>query len=486
MAHDDGAEPEDDAQGDPAEPPSEPAATDGAPRIRTGRIGRTAGVGTLVAGQGVRWAGTRVANLTRSEEARQQKTDERVAAIATQLARQLGQMKGAAMKIGQVLSTIELPGLSEEGQEEFRAALAELRDNAPKFDYADIETVITEDLGGSVADHFAEFEREAFAAASIGQVHRARTHEGDEVAVKVQYPGVAEAVEIDLRNLHLILRLVKRMAPGLDAKAVGGEIRERITEELDYELEAQNHRAIQRAYRGHPFVVVPRVHTGLSSRRVLTTTYLDGRRFEDVAGLEEAERDRFGEIVFRFFLSTRNRTGMVLGDPHPGNYLRLTDGSVGFLDFGLLRRVPPEHLELERSLARAIGENRAEDVHALMSTLGYLPEPEDFDPEALLDQVRTGAAWLFEPGFRRLDPAYAHELLEQGGSPRSPHYEAMKRQTMPPASLLMRRQEALILVVLAQLRAGADWQAIAAEYAFDGEPSTELGGQEAEFWGGSG
>ncbi|MGB2851496.1 MAG: AarF/ABC1/UbiB kinase family protein [Solirubrobacterales bacterium] len=464
-------------ESDADQPVAEPS-----PRIKTGRIGRTAGVGGLVAGQGLKWAGTRVANVARGEEARQRKTDERVAAIATQLARQLGQMKGAAMKIGQVLSTVEMPGLSEEGQEEFRAALAELRDNAPKFGFDDIRKVIEDDLGGSVSDHFASFDREAFAAASIGQVHRATTHEGADVAVKVQYPGVAEAVEIDLRNLHLILRLVKRIAPGLDAKAVGGEIRERITEELDYELEAQNHRAIERAYRGHPFAVVPKVETSVSSRRVLVSSFLDGLRFEQVMELDQPTRDQFGEAVFRFFLSTRDRTRLVLGDPHPGNYLLLADGKVGFLDFGLLRRVPAEHLELERALGRAIAEQRAEEVHALMSTLGYLPEPEEFEPEALLDQVRTGAAWLFEPGVRCLDPAYAHELLEQGGSPRSPHYEAMKRQTMPPASLLMRRQEALILVVLAQLRACADWTAIAAEYSFGGPPTTELGRAEAEFW----
>jgi predicted unusual protein kinase regulating ubiquinone biosynthesis (AarF/ABC1/UbiB family) len=466
-----------------ARPREEEEEAERSPQIRTGRIGRTAGVGGLVAGQGIKWAGTRVANLARTEEAKQRKTEERVASIAAQLARQLGQMKGAAMKIGQVLSTVELPGLSEEGQAEFREALAELRDNAPRFGFEDIRAVIQDDLGGPISAQFASFDEEAFAAASIGQVHRATTLEGDEVAVKVQYPGVAEAVEVDLRNLHLILRLVKRMAPGLDAKAVGGEIRERITEELDYELEAQNQRTIERAFRGHPFALVPAVHTSLSTRRVLVTDFLDGRRFDDVIELDEPTRDRFGESVFRFFLSTRNRTRMVLGDPHPGNYLLLGDGRVGFLDFGLLRRVPPDHLELEASLARAIRRCDAAQVHALLSTLGYLPEPEEFEPEALLDQVRTGAAWLFEPGFRRLDPAYAQELLEEGGSPRSPHYEAMKRQTMPPASLLMRRQEALILIVLAQLRAGADWPAIAAEYSEDGAPSSELGRAEAEFWG---
>jgi predicted unusual protein kinase regulating ubiquinone biosynthesis (AarF/ABC1/UbiB family) len=450
------------------------------PRIRTGRIGRTAGVGGMVARQGLGWAGTRIANLTRDEERRRQATDERAGRIAVQIAKQLGEMKGAAMKLGQVLATIELPGLSEEGQEEFRAALAQLRDNAPKFGYDDIREVVEQDLGGAVSDHFAEFERDAFAAASIGQVHRATTHDGERVAVKVQYPGIAEAVEIDLRNLHLILRLVKRMAPGLDVKAVGGEIRERISEELDYELEAQNHRALERAFRGHPFAVVPRVHTALSSRRVLVTDYLEGTRFEEVKRMDDATRDRYGEIVFRFFFD-RERTLMVLGDPHPGNYLLLDDGRVGFLDFGMVRRVSAEHFDRERRLGRAIAAGDAACVHELMSELGYLPDPDEFEPEALLDQVYSGARWLFERGFRRLDPDFAREMIE-ASSPRSPHYEAMKRQTLPPASLLMRRQEGLVFITLADLRAGADWARIAAEYTSGEPPSTELGRIERDFW----
>jgi predicted unusual protein kinase regulating ubiquinone biosynthesis (AarF/ABC1/UbiB family) len=454
---------------------------DDPPRIRTGRIGRTAGVGGMVAGQGLRWAGTRLANIARDDRRSKRATDDRVAAIAVQIAGQLGEMKGAAMKVGQVLSTVEMPGLSEEGQEEFRAALAQLRDNAPTFGFDDIRNVVETDLGSSIEDAFAEFDPEAFAAASIGQVHRATTHEGDEVAVKVQYPGVAEAVEVDLRNLHLILRLVKRMAPGLDVKAVGGEIRERISEELDYELEAQNHRSLQRAFRGHPFAVVPRVHTGLSGRRVLVTDFLEGARFDAVKEMDESTRDRYGEIVFRFFFD-RERTLMILGDPHPGNYLLLEDGRVGFLDFGMVRRLPREHFERERALGKAIGSSDAAAVHALMSELGYLPDPDEFPPEALLDQVLSGARWLFEPGFRRLDPDYAREMIEVSSSPRSPHYERMKRQTMPPASLLMRRQEGLIFVTLANLRAGADWARIAAEYMAGEPPSTELGFAEREFW----
>src|SRR6478735_7677418 len=158
------------------------AGDEDSPRIRTGRIGRTAGVGGMVAGQGLRWAGTRLANIARDDQKSKRATDDRVAAIAVQIARQLGEMKGAAMKIGQVLSTVEMPGLSEEGQEELRAALAQLRDNAPTFGFDDIRKVVETDLGRSIEDAFAEFDPEAFAAASIGQVHRATTHEGEEVA----------------------------------------------------------------------------------------------------------------------------------------------------------------------------------------------------------------------------------------------------------------------------------------------------------------
>ena len=142
--------------------------------------------------------------------------------------------------------------------------------------------------------------------------------------MKIQYPGVAEAVETDLRNATLLLPLVKRLAPGLDAKALAAEMRERIGEELDYELEAQNQRRIERLMRGHPFVRVPRVHTDLSTRRVLVSEYVEGERFEAVRRADEAQRDRYGEVVFRFYFGLLYRDRIALGDPHPGNYLLLS------------------------------------------------------------------------------------------------------------------------------------------------------------------
>lgn len=410
--------------------------------MSTSRSGRAARLGGLVAGQGLRWVGTRAANAFRSDERAREATARRTLAAAEEL--------------------------------------AELRDAVEPVPFSDVRKVIEADLGVPLREAFADVEEEAFAAASIGQVHRAQTHDGRTVAVKVQYPGVAEAVDADLRSLPLLFPLLRRLAPGLDLGSIATEVRERLTEELDYELEAQRHRRMARAFRGHPFVWVPAVDTALSGRRVLVTEYVEGRGFEEVKRLGEAERDRFGEIVYRFFFGTLARLSISLGDPHPGNYLLADDGRVAFLDFGLLREVSPEHLEGERALGIAIADGDAAAVFERMASLGYLPDPDAFEPESLLAQLRA-LGWMFVPDFRRLDGAYARELMEVG-APGSPWFEQMRRQTLPPESLLLRRMEGLLLSVLAELRAGARWGELTAEYLRDAPPSTPLGEQDAAFW----
>jgi predicted unusual protein kinase regulating ubiquinone biosynthesis (AarF/ABC1/UbiB family) len=445
----------------------------------TSRLARTGRVGGLVAGQGLRWAGTRAANLVRSPERAEAATGERAAAFAHELVEQLGRMRGAAMKIGQVLSTVDFTAIPESEREEFKRTLAALRDDVPPLPFGKIEKLVRVELGGPVSAHFAEFEHEAFAAASIGQVHRAVTLDGEPVAVKVQYPGMAEAVENDLRNLGLLLPLVKRLAPGLDVRALAAELRERVAEELDYEIEAQNHRAMARAWRDRPFAHVPTVHTTLSSRRLLVTELLEGRRFEDVKRLGAAERDRFGEIVFRFYFGTLTHLGRASGDPHPGNYLLLDDGRVGFLDFGLMRVIDPGYLAAEHAIARATAAGDAAAVHRGMSALGYLPEPADFDPQRLLTQLRVGAEWYFEPGERRITPSYVTGLMERSRE----FVDDLRMMSLPPQALLIRRMEGLVFQTLGELRASADWAALGAEYHADAPASTALGEADAEFWG---
>ena len=457
-------------------------------KLPTGRLARTARVGGLVTGQGLRWAGMRTANRLRTPERAAAARSERTAAVVQQLVDQLGQMRGAAMKVGQMISMVEFDGLPADEQDELQRSLAALRENVPPVPFADLEKLMRGEFGGPLQRVFRDFDKRAFAAASIGQVHRATTLDGDDVAVKIQYPGVAEAVETDLRNATLLLPLVKRLAPGLDAKALAAEMRERIGDELDYELEAQNQRRIERRMRGHPFVRVPRIRTDLSTRRVLVSEYVEGDRFEVVRRAEEAQRDRYGEIVFRLYFGLLYRDRIALGDPHPGNYLLCPDGRVCFLDFGLLRDVDADRVAAEREIARAVRDRDAAAVKAALLAGGYLPASrgDEVDADFALGLMRMAIKWYAVPGERRFSPDDARRRRDRE-RPDSEQRAAMRMQvnqfTLPPESILIRRMHGIVAVVLERLRAGADWGAIAAEYLHGERPATPLGQAEADFFG---
>jgi len=467
--------------GAPADDPPE------AGKLPTGRLARTARVGGLVTGQGLRWAGMRTANRVRTPERAASAESERTAALVQQLVDQLGQMRGAAMKVGQMISMVEFDGLPEEERDELQRRLAALRDDVPPVRFADLEKMMRKELGGPLGSVFADFDEQAFAAASIGQVHRATTLDGTEVAVKIQYPGVAEAVETDLRNAMLLLPLVKRLAPGLDAKALLSEMRERISEELDYELEAQNQRRIGRLMRGHPFVLVPRVHTDISTRRVLVSDYVEGEGFETVRRADEALRDRYGEIVFRLHFGLLYRDRIALGDPHPGNYILTPDGRVCFLDFGLVRNVTVARVAAERAIALAVREDDAAAVKAALLAGGYLPadRADAVDAEFALGLMRMAIKWYTVPGERRFSADNARRGRDRE-RPDSEERAAMRLQvnqfTLPPEAVLIRRLHGVVAVVLRQLRAGADWGAIAAEYLHGDPPATALGREESDFF----
>jgi predicted unusual protein kinase regulating ubiquinone biosynthesis (AarF/ABC1/UbiB family) len=268
--------------------------------IPKGRIRRTAQVGSVVGSQGARYAGTRARNLARDADEAAQAIEQRHLEAAEQMVETLGRMKGAAMKIGQLASFIDTEFLPPEYRQLYQDKLATLRSTAPPMPWSKVRAVLDEEWDEPVEELFEDFEHDAAAAASIGQVHRAVLPDGRRVAVKVQYPGVASAIAADMQNAGLILRLAKAFAPGLDAKAAAAELKERVMEELDYELEAQSQRAFARGYRRHPFIHVPDVVTRLSTERVLVSEWVDGAGFDEVRELPQEERDRFGEIVFRF------------------------------------------------------------------------------------------------------------------------------------------------------------------------------------------
>jgi predicted unusual protein kinase regulating ubiquinone biosynthesis (AarF/ABC1/UbiB family) len=329
---------------------------------------------------------------------------------------------------------------------------------------------------------FAEFDPEPIAAASIGQVYRASLRDGRDVAVKVQYPGINDAVRADMKNLGLLLRLVRGITPQLDVQAVGEEIQERIFEELDYELEASNQRTMARIYRGHPFIVIPEVVTSLSRERVIVSELVSGEGFEAMRTEPDEVRDRIGEIVFRFYYGSMFRHRRFSGDPHPGNMIRLADDRIAFLDFGLFKSVSPEITERELACQRAVVERDAVTLHRLLSEYGFIPDPDKLDPGVLMDYVLEGISWYTEDRTIRLDRRAASRVAIETTDPRSKHFRAMRHQDMVPEHLFGRRLELLTLAVLGQLEAEANWHRIAREWMYGDEPVTDLGRAEAAFY----
>lgn len=457
--------------------------------LPTGRLRRTAKVAGLAGGQTARNYATKAANLARGEERRRAAAARRQAEAAEQILDVLGNMKGAAMKVGQVASFIDTGAFPDEFQARIQEKLAELRDSAPRVPFDQMRRVLEADLGMPIEEAFAEFEPEAVAAASIGQVYRARLHDdggrlgGAEVAVKVQYPGVAQAVRADLQNLGLLMRVAKRIAPGMDAKAMTAEIRERLTDELDYEQEAQAQRAMARAWRGHPFVVIPDVATEASGERVLVTEWVEGRPFEEVTAMGAAERDRFGEIVYRFFAGSLYRHGHFSGDPHPGNYRLLPDGRVAFLDFGMTKHVDRRYLASEAAVLAAGMAGDADALLAALTDAGYYARGDErVTPEAVLAHFRDVARWYVDDRPVTVDRELVTAVLIDAGDPRSPHWELMRRGTVPPDAMLARRMEGLVVGVLGHLGATANWHRILRELVFGDGPSTPLGELEADYF----
>ena len=451
-------------------------------KIPTSRVRRSAKVGRLAAGQAARQLGTKTANLARSDEAANAALEKRQVEAAEQIVAALGTMKGAAMKLGQVMSFLDVGLVPEPYREEFQRKLGELRDAAPKVRFEDMRKVMEADLEEPLEDVFEDFEEEPIAAASIGQVYRATLSGGRAVAVKVQYPGVNDAVRADMQNLGIILRLMKRVAPGIDVKAIGEEVRARIYEELDYELEAQNQRSMARIYRRHPFIVIPDVITRLSRERVIVQEFVAGRGFEELKRLPQDERDRIGEIAFRFFVGSLYRHRQFSGDPHPGNCRVMSDGRVAFLDFGLFKTISPDVADIELQSQRLAAEGRWEDLRDLWGRTGFLNEPERMAPERLQAYIEDIAWWYLADEDVTLTPEVASSVLMELTDPRGKHFARMRHESMPPEHLFGRRLEILTLAVLGQLHPTNNWHRIAREWLYGDPPVTELGRAEADFF----
>jgi predicted unusual protein kinase regulating ubiquinone biosynthesis (AarF/ABC1/UbiB family) len=452
-------------------------------KIPKGRVRRSAKLGSIVGVQGARYAGTKAANVGRSEEGGKEKLEQRHLETAMKMVGALGQMKGAAMKLGQFASFIDTEFIPEEYREVYQEQLAKLRTDAPAMPWEKVVKVLEEEYDGEpLSELFAEIETEAFAAASIGQVHRAELLDGRHVAVKIQYPGIAEALDADLRNAGTIVRLAKAIAPGLDAKAIAEELRERIMEELDYEYEAQNQRFFARAYRDHPFIYVPEVVTRLSRRRILVTELVTGMDFEQIKELPQEERSRFGEIVFRGSLGSMFNLQHFNADPHPGNFILMEDGRVAFLDFGMTKKLDREQIVLEQRAFDAASRDDPEAFRLALHDLGFVKKPSKLDAERLLEHMGAVGGWYIEDREIEITPKRVMKIIESTNDPRSEYFDLMRRESIPAEELMGRRMEIGVVAVLGQLRAKRNWHRIFREWVYADAPATELGQQEWEYF----
>ncbi len=415
-----------------------------------------------------------------SDRRREAATKQQLAA-ARQLVTILGGMRGAAMKVGQSLSTVDMGLVPEEVRPEFQKILAELQHSADPAPFKQVKKIVEADLGAPIDELFASFADRPIAAAAIGQVHKAVLRDGRVVAVKVQYPGIAEAIESDMKNLALGLKLLKTIVPGIDTAAIADEIRERIYEELDYELEAQNQRSMARIYRGHPFIVVPEVHTRLCGRRVLVTDFIEGRRFEEILDRPAAERDRVGEILVRFYLNGPMRHRLLNGDPHPGNTLFLDDGRVAFLDFGFAKKLPDAEVEqmVDSTIATHAGDPGA--LLEVVARAGALPQNPALAP-LLYESYNAVFGWLMVDEPLQIESAKTAEMM--GVYTELRNADGFEDLVLPAEHFVLLRGVMLVLGVLGQLEATNNWLDIAGEWVFGHEPATELGREEAEFFSG--
>ena len=444
-------------------------------KVPTSRLVRGSKLGQVAAGRAIRNAGARVSMIGRSDEVRARLAEKSAIAAADQLVTVLGGMKGVAMKLGQMLSILDLDLVPEEHRDDFQRKLAALRDQAPTASFDTMRGVIEADYGRPLSEVFADFDPDAVAAASIGQVYRARLHDGREVAVKVQYPGIDAAIRADMKNLTMFLKIWKSTVPTLSTPGLLNELRLNFEGELDYEREARTQHDIARLYADHPFIAVPDSVPELSTRRVLVSEFFDGTGFAGIRTLPQAERNRVGEIVFRFYIGSLYRHHEFCGDPHPGNLLLGADGRVGFVDFGLFNRMDAEHVEFEKLCLRAATEGRRDDLYALMVRRGVIAPDADVTPDECLEYVYAAAEWNLVDEEIAITPDMASTGFLLAIDPRASEFSGMKSQNLPPEHLFSRRADFLTFGVLGQLDASANWHRIGREWVYGDAPTTELG-----------
>jgi predicted unusual protein kinase regulating ubiquinone biosynthesis (AarF/ABC1/UbiB family) len=425
--------------------------------------------------------------LTRDE----QKQLDRFTREAERYVAVLGDMKGVAMKVGQLLSFLDAGAIPDQYRAAYQQIIGTLQADAPPMPFETVRDVIELELERPVDEVFAWIGERPMAAASIGQVHGAHLPDGREVVVKVQYPGVGDAIRADLQNTELIAsfaRVAAKLAPirvTADPTAIAEEITERVTEELDYRIEAANQTEFRSHYEGHPFIRVPEVVWELSTERVLVMDQHDGLRWTAALDQPQELKDTWGEVINRFVYGSLYDFGAFNADPHPGNYLFHDDGGVTFLDFGCVKRFSPDQVAAMRRISTAVFEDGdAEALFQCFMELGCIAPKAKLQPQRVFDWwapiwdpargaqpftfTSEFAAWAMERNFDAFGE-WGDVVRGMGIGPKSKDW------------LFLTRIQVGLYSVLGALRATRDWRAVHDELMQGARPQTDLGRQH-EAW----
>lgn len=409
---------------------------------------------------------------------------------AERYAELLGHSKGALMKAGQMAAfVLTSPAVPPELRSIYQTALMGLCDAAPPMAPELAREVLEHELGQRAENVFAQFDWKPLAAASVGQVHAALLHDGCAVAVKIQYPGVAEAIYADLKNTELMATFLTLIVGGMsprrlnfDLRGAAREVSARIIEELDYRLEAANQAEFAKYYRGHPFIHVPEVVDELCTGRVLTQELVRGMSWSEALTACQELRDQWGEAIYRFAYGTYRQLYLFNADPHPGNYIFHEDGSVSFLDFGCVKRFAPEQVQMMDAIVHKCLRNDVLGTWRACVEAGFFKSTDPVTPEEVFAFWRDDWALLWAEQRFTITPEYAARRIERRCSPHGPSANALRYTTMSPEYTVMGRIETGVMSVIGQLRGGTHWGSIAAEHFENAPPVTDMGKREHVFF----
>ena len=441
-------------------------------RRRIGRLRFQRGMAAaqLAVRGGLRYAGSAPRLFAAAGEQRQRLRTDLAMQTADDIAATLGTMKGVMVKLGQLASYVD-EGLAPS----VRRTLSRLQDSVPPMSAELAAGVIAEELGAPPDRLFARWDPEPIAAASIGQVHRAITPDGLAVAVKVQYPGIAEMMAADLDNVSLLRRMLRVTAPSQDVDSLVAELRERVLEELDYRREAVNQQRLHRYFAGHPTISVPAVVPELSTRRVVTSELVTGARFSDVLGWDQNERDLAGETLYRFVFRSLYEVHAFNGDPHPGNYLFHGDGKVTFLDFGMVKHFTHTDLLPLMEMARTLCvDDDPGRFRASLEGAGFLVPGAPLSDAEVVDHLAVFYQLIREPAVVTVTGEYASAVVRRFFDVRSPVAQYAR---IPRSYVILQRINLGLFALLGEMKATANWRAVAEEIwpFMEVPPSTPMG-----------